>query len=445
MMTAPVNQPAQRTLVAFYGDDFTGSSENLAQLCRTGLKGRLFFETADPALIIAEAETLDVVGIAGTARALSPETMAPALSRAFATLQAIGPRVVQYKVCSTFDSSRRTGNFAVAIQQALARWPGAIIPVSAATPAFGRYTAFSNHFANHDGSVLRLDRDPALRDHPSTPMREADLRRHLIDLGCAYVEAIHWPELAGDITRLLLDRGANSVPVVIDAMSEDDMTRVAAAIWRTKDTHPVFALAAQGLAGALGQIITREQGMTGGPDVVQAPTAVDRMLVLSGSCSVKTGRQLQAAEAAGWAMIEIPLERLGAPSQAGTLADELSRRVVAELSGGRSVAAFTARGNATASFDTARTHALGGVMAYICRKAVAETGIRRVIFAGGDTSSYAMTAIGADALDLVVFDARRNCHVFRLRARNELDQVEVLLKGGQVGSDDFFLEALGPQ
>jgi 3-oxoisoapionate kinase len=443
-MTAPVNQLAQRTLVAFYGDDFTGSSENLAQLCRTGLRGRLFFETADPALIIAEARALDVVGIAGTARALSPETMAPALSRAFATLQAIAPRVVQYKICSTFDSSRRTGNFAVAIQQALARWPGAIIPVSAATPAFGRYTAFSNHFANHDGSVLRLDRNPALRDHPSTPMREADLRRHLIDLGCTHVEAIHWPELAGDITRLLLDRGANSVPVVIDAMSEDDMTRVAAAIWRAKDTHPVFALAAQGLAGALGQIVSREQGMTGEPDVVQAPTAVDRMLVLSGSCSVKTGRQLQAAEAAGWAMIEIPLERLGAPSHAETLADELSTRVVSELSGGRSVAAFTARGNATASFDMARTHALGGVMAHICRKAVAKTGIRRVIFAGGDTSSYAMTAIGADALDLVVFDARRNCHVFRLRARNELDQVEVLLKGGQVGSDDFFLEALGP-
>src|ERR1700722_15714510 len=170
--------------------------------------------------------------------------MAPTLSRAFATLEAIRPGVVQYKVCSTFDSSRHTGNFAVAIQQALARWPGAIIPVSAATPGFGRYTAFSNHFSNHNGSVLRLDRNPALRDHPSTPMREADLRRHLIDLGCARVEAIHWPELGGDVTRLLLGRGANSVPVVIDGMSGDDMIRVAAAIWRAKDTHPVFALAA---------------------------------------------------------------------------------------------------------------------------------------------------------------------------------------------------------
>jgi 3-oxoisoapionate kinase len=442
-MTAPIDPHPQRTLVAFYGDDFTGSSENLAQLCRTGLRGRLFFETADPALIIAEARTLDVVGIAGTARALSPETMAPALSRAFATLQAIGPGVVQYKVCSTFDSSRRTGNFAVAIQQALARWPGAIIPVSAATPGFGRYTAFSNHFANHDGSVLRLDRNAALRDHPSTPMREADLRRHLIDLGCARVEAIHWPELGGDITGLLLDRGANSVPVVIDGMSDDDMIGVAAAIWRAKDTQPVFALAAQGLAGALGEVITREQGIAGAPAIVRTPTAVDRMLVLSGSCSVQTGRQLEAAQAAGWAMIEIPRDRMGTPSQSDALADELSKRVVAELGGGRSVAAFSARGNATVNFDSARTRALGDVMARICRRAVTEAGLRRVIFAGGDTSSYAMTSIGADALDLVAFDARSNCHVFRLRARDELDQVEVLLKGGQVGGDDFFLEALG--
>jgi 3-oxoisoapionate kinase len=442
-MTALSTPPAQRTLVAFYGDDFTGSSENLAQLCRTGLKGRLFFETADPALIVAEAKTLDVVGIAGTARALSPEIMAPVLSRAFATLQAIEPGLVQYKLCSTFDSSRRTGNFTVAIQQALACWPGALIPVSAATPGFGRYTAFSNHFSNHNGSVLRLDRNPALRDHPSTPMREADLRRHLIDLGCARVEAIHWPEFGGDVTRLLLGRGANSVPVVIDGMSGDDMIRVAAAIWRAKDTNPVFALAAQGLAGALSEVIARERGINGEPTVLRAPTAIDRMLVLSGSCSEQTARQLEAAQAAGWAMIEIPLGQMDTPSQADTLADELSKRVVTELSSGRSVAAYSARGNATASFDSVRTRALGGVMARICRSAVTGAGLRRVIFAGGDTSSYAMTSIGADALDLVVFDALRNCHVFRLRARDELDQVEVLLKGGQVGSDDFFIEALG--
>lgn len=444
-MTAALNPLAQHPLVAFYGDDFTGSSENLAQLCRTGLRGRLFFETADPALIIAEARTLDVVGIAGTARALSPETMAPALSRAFAILQAIKPGIVQYKVCSTFDSSRRAGNFAVAIQQALAHWPGAIVPVSAATPGFGRYTAFSNHFANHNGGVLRLDRNPALRDHPSTPMREADLRRHLIELGSARVEAIHWPELGDDVTRLLLDRGSNSVPVVIDGMSDDDMIRVAAAIWLAKETHPVFALAAQGLAGALGQVITRGRGFNGKPAVIRAPAAVDRLLVLSGSCSEQTGRQLEAAQAVGWAMIEIPLDRMMTPSQAGTLAIELSKRVVAELRGGRSVAAFSARGNATGSFDSARTRALGEVMAGICREAVTGAGLRRVVFAGGDTSSYAMTSIGADALDLVAFDALRNCHVFRLRARDELDQLEVLLKGGQVGSDDFFLEALGPQ
>jgi hypothetical protein len=57
----------------------------------------------------------------------------------------------------------------------------------------------------------------------------------------------------------------------------------------------------------------------------------------------------------------------------------------------------------------------------------------------------AMTSIGADALDLVVFDALKSCHVFRLRARDELDQVEVLFKGGQIGGDNCFLDALGPQ
>jgi 3-oxoisoapionate kinase len=130
-------------------------------------------------------------------------------------------------------------------------------------------------------------------------------------------------------------------------------------------------------------------------------------------------------------------------AEADALVDGLSERLVPELSGGRSVAVFTARGHATASFNAAQTRAIGDLMARLFRRAVTEAGVRRAIFAGGDTSSYAMTSIGADALDLVAFDARRNCHVFRLRARDELDRVEVLLKGGQVGGDDFFLDALG--
>src|SRR3546814_7676042 len=45
----------------------------------------------------------------------------------------------------------------------------------------GRFCCFGNIFASAgpDGSISRLDRHETMKDHPVTPMREADLRLHL--------------------------------------------------------------------------------------------------------------------------------------------------------------------------------------------------------------------------------------------------------------------------
>ena len=61
--------------ICFYGDDFTGASENLAQFHKHGLRCRLYFEPADPQRVRAEAAELDVIGIAGVARSRAPDQM----------------------------------------------------------------------------------------------------------------------------------------------------------------------------------------------------------------------------------------------------------------------------------------------------------------------------------------------------------------------------------
>ena len=57
------------------------------------------------------------------------------------------------------------------------------VPVLAASPGLGRYCVFGNLFARFgigsDGPIHRLDRHPSASRHPVTPMKEADLRRHL--------------------------------------------------------------------------------------------------------------------------------------------------------------------------------------------------------------------------------------------------------------------------
>jgi uncharacterized protein YgbK (DUF1537 family) len=52
-------------------------------------------------------------------------------------------------------------------------------PLVVGAPALGRYVVFGHLFARAGDEIVRLDRHPTMRVHPSTPMHESDLRRHL--------------------------------------------------------------------------------------------------------------------------------------------------------------------------------------------------------------------------------------------------------------------------
>ena len=92
-------------------------------------------------------------------------------------MAAVDLDVLLYKVCSTFDSSPEIGSIGRGIELLHDQFTShGAIPVAPAQPGFGRYTAFSNHYAAFAGDVYRLDRHPSPR-HPSTPMHAADLRR----------------------------------------------------------------------------------------------------------------------------------------------------------------------------------------------------------------------------------------------------------------------------
>ena len=432
-----------RPSICFYGDDFTGASENLAQYHRHGLKSRLYFEPADPQRVKAEASDLDVIGIAGVARSCAPHKMRVLLDDAFALFGLLGTRLNQYKICSTFDSAVNVGNFATAIEAARRVWPDAIMPVFPATPDFGRYTAFGNHFSRHRGDILRLDRNPALVDHPSTPMHEADLRCHLIALGVAAVSAIMLPELGDDPEALALriaDRSLGQMPVVLDTIDNTQLEIVSIAIWHLARERSIFALAAQGLPQGIGRAVANQLGR----GAHQLTTTTERPnLVLSGSCSPQTAVQLDVAEADGWAMIRLPIENLKTHEDAQRALNTIFPEMVSILNAGQPVAVFTARGAATESFDAQRTPIVGEALASVFRQAVRHAGVRHVIFAGGDSSSYAMRASGAYALEIAASTGRQAGHTCRLIAEDELDGVEVMLKGGQAGGDRFFVDPMG--
>src|SRR5687768_1761647 len=98
-----------KLLLAFYGDDFTGSTDALEFLSRAGAKTVLFIEppTAEQ---LDRYEGLEAIGVAGMTRSMVPEDMENVLRPAFTSLKELGARHVHYKVCSTFDSSPTIGS-----------------------------------------------------------------------------------------------------------------------------------------------------------------------------------------------------------------------------------------------------------------------------------------------------------------------------------------------
>ena len=169
-------------LLAYYGDDFTGSTDALEFLNRYGIKTVLFLEP--PTLEqLNNYEGLQAIGVAGFTRSTPPDEMEAILLPAFNVLKSLGASHIHYKVCSTFDSSPAIGSIGRAIDVGSKVFNGPFIPLLVAAPALGRYCLFGNLFAKlgigSQGQVYRLDRHPSMSRHPVTPADESDLRVHL--------------------------------------------------------------------------------------------------------------------------------------------------------------------------------------------------------------------------------------------------------------------------
>ena len=160
---------ADRLIAAFYGDDFTGASDALGQFHRWGLRTVLLFGVPDGSTVRELARDYDVIGVAGLARSLPVALMEAEVAPALEAFQSAGAQMVQYKMCSTADSSPRIGSLGRAVEIGRSVFGERPVPLLAAQPELGRYTAFGHHFAVEQGKVHRLDRQPTSPTIPRLP------------------------------------------------------------------------------------------------------------------------------------------------------------------------------------------------------------------------------------------------------------------------------------
>ena len=332
-------------------------------------------------------------------------------------------------------------------------WPESFVPVHSAAPEFGRYTVFGHHFARAGNEVFRLDRHPVMAVHPVTPMKESDLRRVLADQGFAVQQLVDWRLLEqhstnSDAIALALKDGDSAV---FDGCSQQHAVTTAAALWQLSRQRQVCALAAQGLAHGLGQFM-REHQLVQADVPVQQLAATDRLLVLSGSCSALSAAQIQAASQHGFVCLRLGnAVLLGQDDPAFA---QLMQRTRDALQNARSVVVYTAEGPDDAQSDQLRAQTanwpagelakrIGERFAQLADMAFKQTGLTRLVVAGGDSSSFTMRALGAQALQVKASHFGQNAHFCSLVSNDPgIHGQEVLLKGGQVGNEHLYAMAL---
>ena len=431
-------------LLAFYGDDFTGSTDALEFMSRAGAKTALFIEPPTE-LQLAKYPHLDAIGVAGNTRSLSPEKMEAVLIPAFTALNRLGARHVHYKVCSTFDSSPTVGSIGKAIDVGASIFTNRFVPLLVAAPALGRYCLFGNLFARmgigSSGEIYRIDRHPSMSKHPVTPADESDLRLHLgkqtqKKTGLVDILQIEKPqqELGALVDKLVSEK---SEVILIDALEERQLLTIGTMIdGQVSKGITLFSVGSSGIEMALGKYWISKQVLKP-VDHWPNPGKATPLLVISGSCSPVTVAQIAWAKAHGFEEVVLDASAVCMVDDASAILTSTTQKVVDFLQQNKSIIVHT-NGGADATVGNLSSEKLGGALGEITRKALEKVSIKRVVVAGGDTSSYAARAMGIEAVEMITALVAGAPLCKATAPGSSLEGVEVNFKGGQVGAANYF-------
>ena len=392
-----VSLPNSTLRLAFYGDDFTGSTDALEVLAFAGLRCALFLQVPSRETL-AQLGPFDAIGVAGDSRAMTPAEMDQHLLPILSAMAELPTSLVHYKVCSTFDSSPSVGSIGHVIelaqsafaQSALAhtsltqgahgasRLSMQAVPIIAATPALGRYCVFGHLFARSgiDARVYRIDRHPIMSVHPVTPMGEADLVRHLNAQAPLSISKFELPSFA--VGRDAIDHELNRLlaegpeAILFDGAEAAHLTETGRVLhqWaaHTQGEHgkPLFAVGSSGLEYALTQwwreakllppalppalpghlpdhLPDHLPGHSPGSSLKStAVEPVSHVLAVSGSASALSALQIDAALAAGF--VDLPIDAVALLKTTADTMAALVKRAGDALAQGQSVMMHTARG-----------------------------------------------------------------------------------------------------
>ena len=408
-------------------DDFTGATDLANNLVRAGMRVVQLIGTPD----VASPDGLDAdaVVIALKSRTIPAAEAVRQSLEALAWLQQAGAEQIYFKYCSTFDSTP-AGNIGP-VTEALMK--GLDTDFTIATPAFpdnGR-TVFKGHLFVGD----QLLSDSGMRNHPLTPMTDANLVRVLAAQSRGAVGLVDHHTVASGAdaiaARIKELRAADVSMAIVDAVTNDDLLRLGPAVADLR-------LVTGGSGLAIG--LPANWGLAPNGDAAALPAPSGGSAIVSGSVSVATNGQVVAAIRAGVPAFAVdPLRIAGGEGVIGLaldFADEhLADGPVLIYSTDSPQAVRTVQGRLGAGeAGTLVEQALAAIA-----RGLVERGVGRLVVAGGETSGAVVQALGLDSLRIgpQIDPGVPWCAAPLPRGGT----LHITLKSGNFGSEDFFTKA----
>lgn len=414
-------------LLGVIADDFTGASD-IANTIAKGLPGQGGLKTAQFLGVPSGPAPahIDAGVVALKSRSIPADQAIAQSLAALEWLLAQGCRQIVFKYCSTFDSTK-DGNIGP-VGEALADALG--VKGVVACPAFpgaGR-TVYMGHLFVKD----RLLNESGLQNHPLNPMTDPDIRRWLDHQSASPI---------GFVSHDIVRQGPSAVAaalsavieeklVIVDAISDEDLATIGTAV-----EHHRLITGGSGIALGLPANFIRQGLAAGSEDAVigvEGPEAI-----LAGSCSGATRGQ-------------VDLHKASHP----TLAINVDKVMSGETKSDDIVAFMRQRhGQAPLAYSSgtpdevralqdrygqqAVAEKLDALFAETARKLV-ESGVRRLVVAGGETSGAVVSALDLGALTI----GQEIDPGVPVLLSDGAKPVALALKSGNFGSPDFFTKAL---
>lgn len=416
----------KRVLLGAVADDFTGATDLAALMARAGLSVSLRIGVPEPGT--ASDADCEVVALKIRTEPVD-EAVAEAL-KALAWLQAIGAGTFFWKYCSTFDSTAKgnIGPVAEAIMQQLGCDQTVYCP---SFPENGR-TVFQGHmFVGEE-----LLSDSPMRAHPLTPMTDSNLLRLLKPQVTKPVGLVNRRTLTGGVAAVqsrLAQLDADGVShIVLDAINDEDLSILGPAIASMKFVTGGSAITLP-LVRALSGTDHDDRA------ALETPNTTDAPLVLSGSCSAMTQKQV-ARFANGHPSLKLDPLELALESDALEKAKNwLKSQPVSAPKLVYATADPDAVKQAQSTLGRDRAgQVVEDALAELAQFAL-QIGHRRFVVAGGESSGAVTKALSVKQLKIGQEIAPGVPWTY---ARSGAFDIALALKSGNFGDENFFQHAL---